>query len=332
MYKSILNFKDTQIAIKQVKDFFQKELAAALNLMRVTAPLMVTPESGLNDRLNGTERPVQFDLLETGSDVQIVQSLAKWKRFALGKYGFEPGEGLYTDMNAIRRDEKADNIHSIYVDQWDWELVINKSDRNIDMLKDTVNKIYKALKATENYIRELHPELTAGMKGFSLPDEIAFITSQELEDMYPDKSGKERETLYTKEHGAVCLMQIGGKLRSGKPHDGRSPDYDDWSLNCDILLYYPVLDIALEISSMGIRVDEDSLADQLEKSGCNDRRELPFHKAILENRLPYTIGGGIGQSRLCMYFLGKLHIGEVHVSVWPAEQEAALNEQGCYLL
>ena len=332
MYQSILNFKDTQIAIKQVKDFFQKELAAALNLMRVTAPLMVTPESGLNDRLNGTERPVQFDLLETGSDVQIVQSLAKWKRFALGKYGFEPGEGLYTDMNAIRRDEKADNIHSIYVDQWDWELVINKSDRNIEMLKDTVNKIYKALKATENYIRELHPELAEGMNGFSLPDEIAFITSQELEDMYPDKSGKERETLYTKAHGAVCLMQIGGKLRSGKPHDGRSPDYDDWNLNCDILLYYPVLDIALEISSMGIRVDEDSLADQLEKSGCNDRRELPFHKAILENRLPYTIGGGIGQSRLCMYFLGKLHIGEVHVSVWPAEQEAALNEQGCYLL
>lgn len=332
MYKSILNFKDTQIAIKEVKDYFQKELAKALNLMRVTAPLMVTPESGLNDRLNGTERPVQFDLLETGAEVQIVQSLAKWKRFALGKYGFEPGEGLYTDMNAIRRDEQADNIHSIYVDQWDWELVINKSDRHIEKLKDTVNKIYSVLKATEKYIRNLHPELVAGMKGFTLPEEITFITSQELEDKYPDNNGKEREMAITREKGAVCLMQIGDKLKSGKPHDGRSPDYDDWGLNCDILLYYPVLDIALEISSMGIRVDENSLSEQLEKSGCNDRRELPFHKAILEGKLPYTIGGGIGQSRLCMYFLGKMHIGEVHVSVWPKEQEERLNEQGCYLL
>lgn len=331
MYRSILNLKDTQTAIKQVKDFFQAELSKALNLMRITAPLMVTPESGLNDCLNGTERPVQFDLLETGAEVQIVQSLAKWKRFALGKYSFNPGEGLYTDMNAIRRDEITDALHSIYVDQWDWELVIDKSERNIEKLKDTVSKIYDALKSTQRYIRSVYPELNEALK-FNLPEKITFITTSELEEMYPEKTPKERENIFAREHGAVCLMQIGGKLRSGKPHDGRSPDYDDWNLNCDILLYYPVLDIAFEISSMGIRVDEDSLACQLEESGCNDRRNLPFHKAILERRLPYTIGGGIGQSRLCMYLLGKMHIGEVHVSVWPADQEAALKAQGCYLL
>jgi aspartate--ammonia ligase len=332
MYRSILNFKDTQVAIKQVKDYFQKELAEALNLMRVTAPLMVVPESGLNDCLNGTERPVQFDLLETGADVQIVQSLAKWKRFALGKYGFAPGEGLYTDMNAIRRDEITDALHSIYVDQWDWELVIRKEERTLEMLKRTVCKIYSVIKATETQIRALYPVLADGMGGFCLPDEITFITSQELEDLYPEKTPKERELFYTREKGAVCLMQIGGKLRSGIPHDGRSPDYDDWNLNCDILLYYPVLDVAFEITSMGIRVDDISLAAQLAESGCNDRSALPFHKAILECKLPYTIGGGIGQSRLCMYFLGKMHIGEVHVSVWPAEQEARLRREGCYLL
>lgn len=332
MYRSILNFKETQIAIKQVKDFFQKELSDTLHLMRVTAPLMVTPESGLNDCLNGTERPVQFDLLETGNDVQIVQSLAKWKRFALGKYGFAPGEGLYTDMNAIRRDERTDALHSIYVDQWDWELVIDRADRTTAMLQATVRKIYGVLLATERYIRRLYPALTEGLGGFCLPEEISFITAQELEDLYPDKSAKERELLYTRARGAVCITQIGGRLRSGVPHDGRSPDYDDWRMNCDILLYYPVLDSAFEISSMGIRVDAASLAAQLAESGCEARSTLPFHKAILEEKLPYTIGGGIGQSRLCMYFLGKLHIGEVHVSVWPAEQEERLRREGCYLL
>ncbi len=332
MYRPILDFKETQIAIKQVKDFFQKELADALHLMRVTAPLMVTPDSGLNDCLNGTERPVQFDLLETGKDVQIVQSLAKWKRFALGKYGFAPGEGLYTDMNAIRRDEITDALHSVYVDQWDWELVIRKEDRNPEILKDTVCKIYAVIKATETMVRGLYPQLAGSMSGFCLPDEITFITSQELEDLYPDRTPKERETLYTREHGAVCLMQIGGRLRSGVPHDGRSPDYDDWNLNCDILLYYPVLDVAFEITSMGIRVDETSLAAQLAASGCAERAALPFHKAVLDCKLPYTIGGGIGQSRLCMYFLGKRHVGEVHVSVWPEEQEARLRQEGCYLL
>lgn len=332
MYRSVLDFKETQIAIKQVKDYFQKELAEALNLMRVTAPLMVTRDSGLNDCLNGTERPVQFDLLETKQEVQIVQSLAKWKRFALGKYGFGPGEGLYTDMNAVRRDEMTDALHSIYVDQWDWELVIRKEERNIEMLKRTVRKIYAVLKKTEAHIRALYPDLAEGMNGFCLPEEIVFITSQELEDLYPEQTPKERESLYARAHGAFCLMQIGGRLRSGMPHDGRSPDYDDWNLNCDIILYYPVLDLSFEISSMGIRVDEASLAAQLAEAGCEDRRELPFHKAILEGKLPYTIGGGIGQSRLCMYFLDKKHIGEVQVSVWPAEEEERLRREGCYLL
>lgn len=332
MYQSILNLRDTQIAIKQVKDYYQKELAQALNLIRVTAPLMVTPESGLNDCLNGTERPVQFDLLETGRSVQIVQSLAKWKRYALGKYGFAPGEGLYTDMNAIRRDEITDALHSIYVDQWDWEAVIDKSDRNLETLKKAVRKIYAVTKHTEIYIRGLYPQLQEAFGGFSLPEEIPFITTQELEDLYPEKTPKERETLFVRKYGAVCLLQIGGVLKSGAPHDGRSPDYDDWNLNCDILLYYPVLDTSFEITSMGIRVDENSLAEQLKASGCTDRRELPYHKAILEKRLPYTIGGGLGQSRLCMFYLGKMHVGEVHVSVWPAEQEERLRKEGCYLL
>ena len=276
MYQSFLDFKETQIAIKQVKDYFQKELAAALNLMRVTAPLMVTSESGLNDRLNGTERPVEFDLLETGEVVQIVQSLAKWKRFALGKYGFEPGEGLYTDMNAIRRDEFTDALHSLYVDQWDWESVIRHSDRNIDTLKATVRKIYAVIKDTELYIRSIYPGLSGVMGGFSLPAEITFITTQELEDLYPDRTSKERETIYTRENGAVCLMQIGDRLRSGTPHDGRSPDYDDWQLNCDILLYYPVLDLALEITSMGIRVDELSLAEQLKSRAAQTGKDCRF--------------------------------------------------------
>ena len=332
MYKSILDVKETQRAIKSCKDYFERELASALNLVRVSAPLFVTPESGLNDALNGVERPVEFDLLETGKNVQIVQSLAKWKRYALGKYGFEIGEGLYTDMNAIRRDENTDAIHSIYVDQWDWEKVISKEQRTTLMLEETVKAIFGVLKKTEEYMLAKYPSLSEAYSKNPLPDEIFFVTTQELEDMYPEMTGKEREHTIAREKGAVCITQIGGKLKSGKKHDGRSPDYDDWTMNCDILLYFDVLDIGLEISSMGVRVDETALERQLNEAGCNDRKELPFHKAVLENKLPYSIGGGIGQSRLCMYFLRKMHIGEVQASVWPEEQEKALAKQGCKLL
>ena len=332
MYKSILDIKETQRAIKSCKDFFERELASALNLVRVSAPLFVTPESGLNDTLNGVERPVEFDLLETGKNVQIVQSLAKWKRYALGKYSFDAGEGLYTDMNAIRRDENTDAIHSIYVDQWDWEKVITKEQRTLDMLKETVRAIYSTLKNTEIYMLKEYPKLSNAYAKSPLPDEIFFVTTQELEDMYPTLTGKEREHTISREKGAVCIMQIGGKLKSGNKHDGRSPDYDDWTMNCDILLYFDVLDIGLEISSMGVRVDETALERQLEEAGCNDRKTLPFHRAVLEKKLPYSIGGGIGQSRLCMFFLKKMHIGEVQASVWPEEQEDALLEQGCKLL
>ncbi len=332
MYRSLLDMKKTQLAIKSCKDFFERELARQLQLIRVSAPLFVTPESGLNDRLNGVERPVEFDLLETGKNVQIVQSLAKWKRYALGKYGFVVGEGLYTDMNAIRRDETTDAIHSIYVDQWDWEKVIDKKERTLDTLKETVRRIYDALLNTERHMSALYPELGEAFAKQPMPSEITFITTQELEDKYPTHTPKEREHAIAKEYGAVCLMQIGGKLRSGKPHDGRSPDYDDWSMNCDILLYFDVLDISLEISSMGVRVDEEALERQLMLSGCEERRELPFHKAVLDGELPYSIGGGIGQSRLCMYFLKKMHIGEVQASVWPEAEEKALRAKGCYLL
>ncbi len=332
MYRSILDIKETQRAIKSCKDFFERELAAALNLVRVSAPLFVTPESGLNDTLNGVERPVEFDLLETGKNVQIVQSLAKWKRYALGKYSFDIGEGLYTDMNAIRRDENTDAIHSIYVDQWDWEKVISKEQRTLETLKTTVRSIYTTLKNTEKYMVNEYPALAEAYAKNPLPDDIYFITTQELEDMYPTMTGKEREHTISREKGAVCIMQIGGKLKSGNKHDGRSPDYDDWTMNCDILLYFDVLDIGLEISSMGVRVDETALERQLEEAGCNDRKSLPFHRAIFEKKLPYSIGGGIGQSRLCMFFLKKMHIGEVQASVWPEEQEDALLEQGCKLL
>ena len=332
MYKSILDTKETLLAIKSCKDYFEVELAKALNLTRVTAPLFVTPESGLNDALNGVERPVQFDLLETGKEVQIVQSLAKWKRYALGKYGFCVGEGLYTDMNAIRRDEDTDRIHSIYVDQWDWEKIIGKEGRSMKTLEDTVKKIYAVLKNTEKHIADSFDKMQSSYAEFSLPDEITFISTQELEDQYPELTAKERENTVAKKYGAVCLTCIGGALKSGKKHDGRSPDYDDWTMNCDILLYYPPLDMALEISSMGVRVDEESLARQLEVSGCNDRREMPFHKAVLNGELPYTIGGGIGQSRLCMYFLRKIHIGEVQVSVWPEKQIEEYKALGCELL
>ena len=332
MYRSILDIKETQRAIKSCKDFFERELAAALNLVRVSAPLFVTPESGLNDTLNGVERPVEFDLLETGKNVQIVQSLAKWKRYALGKYSFDIGEGLYTDMNAIRRDENTDAIHSIYVDQWDWEKVISKDQRTLETLKTTVRSIYTTLKNTEKYMVKEYPALADAYTKNPLPEEIYFVTTQELEDMYPEMTGKEREHTISREKGAVCIMQIGGKLKSGNKHDGRSPDYDDWTMNCDILLYFDVLDIGLEISSMGVRVDENALERQLDEAGCNDRKTLPFHRAILEKKLPYSIGGGIGQSRLCMFFLKKMHIGEVQASVWPEEQEGALLEQGCKLL
>ena len=320
-YMTPLSLYDTQIAIKTVKDFFQSVLAKQLNLLRVSSPLFVDPASGMNDNLNGIERPVKFDIKEQeGSEAEIVQSLAKWKRYALKEYGFAHGEGLYTDMNAIRRDEVTDNIHSIYVDQWDWEKVIQKSERNIDTLKKVVRSVYKALRKTETYMSIQYDYIEE-----ILPKDIFFITTQELEDLYPELSHKEREYLITKEKGAVCLMQIGDKLASGEPHDGRAPDYDDWKLNADILVYYPVLDIALELSSMGIRVDENSLMKQLKEAGCEERAKLPFQKAILERELPYTIGGGIGQSRICMFYMRQAHIGEVQCSLWPQEilEEAA---------
>ena len=327
-YKSELNLHDTQVAIKTVKDFFQQSLAGRLNLLRVSAPLFVKPESGLNDNLNGVERPVSFGIRELeDAPAEIVHSLAKWKRFALKKYGFSLGEGLYTDMSAIRRDEDTDNIHSIYVDQWDWEKIIRKEDRNMDTLKDVVRTVYKALKKTEKYMAIQYDYIEE-----ILPKEIFFITSQELEDMYPDCTPKEREYKIAKLKGAVFIMQIGGLLARGERHDGRAPDYDDWELNGDIIVYYPVLDIALELSSMGIRVDEDSLKKQLSLAGCEDRASLPFQKAILEKELPYTIGGGIGQSRICMFYLRKAHIGEVQASIWPEEVSRRALENGIQLL
>ena len=327
-YRSALSLHDTQVAIKTVKDFFQKTLAEQLNLHRVSAPLFVTPESGLNDNLNGVERPVSFGVKEQGDrPVEVVQSLAKWKRMALHEYGFSMHEGLYADMNAIRRDEDTDNIHSIYVDQWDWEKIISRGDRNTDMLKETVRKVYKALKKTEKYMA-VHYDYIEEI----LPKEIFFISSQELLDLYPDKTPKEREYAITREKGAVFIMQIGDRLSNGEPHDGRAPDYDDWALNGDILVYYPVLDIALELSSMGIRVDENSLPVQLKKAGCEERASLPFQRAILDRMLPLTIGGGIGQSRICMFFLRKAHIGEVQVSIWPDEVIQSAWKQGIRLL
>jgi len=325
-YKSLLNLRQTQVAIKKIKDFFERDLAIELNLTRVSAPLFVDSMSGLNDNLNGTERPVSFDV-SGGRSLEIVHSLAKWKRMALRQYNFSAGEGLYTDMNAIRRDEVTDNMHSMFVDQWDWEKVIEHKDRTEETLRKTVRCIYRALRHTEIYIAEDYDFIDR-----QLPEEIFFITSQELEDMYPALTPKEREYRITKEKGAVFLMQIGGKLNSGKPHDGRAPDYDDWTLNGDILVYYPVLDIAFELSSMGIRVDEDALLRQLNIAGCTDRLELPFHRALMEKNLPYTIGGGIGQSRMCMFFLRKAHIGEVQASYWPKEMIRECEENGINLL
>ncbi len=326
-YESALNLHETQVAIKTVKDFFQTLLAERLNLLRVSAPLFVDPESGLNDNLNGIERPVSFDIKESGRDAEVVQSLAKWKRFALQKYGFDVGEGLYTDMSAIRRDETTDNIHSIYVDQWDWEKVITREDRTLDTLKTVVRSVYRVLRKTEKYMSIRYDYIEE-----ILPDEIFFITTSELEEMFPENTPKEREYFITRAKGAVCLMQIGDKLENGKPHDGRAPDYDDWSMNADILVYYPVLDIALELSSMGIRVDSKALAEQLKKAGCEERASLPFQKAVLEDRLPFTIGGGIGQSRICMFFLRKAHIGEVQSSLWPDAIAAECEANGIHLL
>lgn len=327
-YTPALNLHDTQIAIKTVKDAFQSLLAERLNLLRVSAPLFVDPKEGLNDNLNGVERPVTFGIKEQKEyEAEIVQSLAKWKRYALKKYGFKFGEGLYTDMNAIRRDEVTDNIHSIFVDQWDWEKIIYKEQRNLDTLKDVVRDVYAVLRKTEKYLAIQYDYIEE-----ILPHDIFFITSQELLDMFPEYTAKEREYYITKAKGAVCIMQIGDKLENGEPHDGRAPDYDDWALNADILVYYPVLDIALELSSMGIRVDAKSLKSQLEKAGCPERAKLPFQKAILKNELPYTIGGGIGQSRICMFFLRKAHIGEVQCSLWPRETVKELEARNIPLL
>lgn len=314
-YVPLLGLKETEIAIKNIKDYFERELARKLNLTRVSAPLFVKRKSGLNDYLNGIERPVGFDAYDIEDDtLEVVQSLAKWKRLALKRYGFSVGEGLYTDMNAIRRDEILDNLHSIYVDQWDWELVIDKKDRNVETLKRIVKDIYDVFKSTEEYICRKYKKITP-----ILPDDIFFITSQELEDLYPDLTPKEREREIAKREGAVFIMQIGDTLKSGIKHDGRSPDYDDWRLNGDIIFWYPVLNCAFEVSSMGIRVDEESLLQQLKKAGCIERINLPFHRMLLKGELPYTVGGGIGQSRICMFFLRKAHIGEVQVSVWDEE-------------
>lgn len=326
-YHAELNLHDTQVAIKTVKDFFQQTLAKNLNLLRVSAPIFVDPRSGLNDNLNGVERPVSFDIKNQEGNAEIVHSLAKWKRYALKKYGFKEGEGLYTDMVAIRRDEDVDNVHSVYVDQWDWEKIISKENRTVDTLKATVRSIYSALRKTEKYMAVQYDYIEE-----FLPREITFMTSQELVDLYPDCTPKEREYKAVKEHGAVFLMQIGKILSNGERHDGRAPDYDDWELNGDILIYYPVLDMALELSSMGIRVDEEALDRQLTIAGCDDRRELDFQKAILNKELPYTIGGGIGQSRICMFFLRKAHIGEVHVSLWPKEIMDQAEQIGLQLL
>ncbi len=326
-YKPLINVKETEAVIKKIKDFFQTELSKELNLDRVSAPLFVRPETGLNDNLNGIERPVSFEVLSiNNSRVEVVQSLAKWKRLALKKYGYEIGTGIYTDMNAIRRDEETGNIHSIYVDQWDWEKIITKEERTLDTLMHTVERIYAALKRTEYYVASLYEKLKP-----ILPDEIHFITTRKLKEKYPTLSPKEREHTIAKEYGAVFIMQIGDEI-DGEKHDSRAPDYDDWSLNGDIILYYPVLDIGLEISSMGIRVDEETLKYQLDKENVNHRAELPFHDMLLKGKLPLTIGGGIGQSRLCMFMLKKAHIGEVQASIWPEEMIEICRENNVFLL
>ena len=327
-YSSPLTIRETEVAIKEVKDHFERALAKSLHLTRVSAPLFVRPESGMNDNLNGVERPVSFGIKEQDdAAAEIVHSLAKWKRYALKKYGFHSGEGLYTDMSAIRRDEDTDNVHSLYVDQWDWEKIISREERNMEMLQYTVRKVYCALRDTEDFISRRYNYIEP-----LLPDDIFFISSQELEDMFPDCSPKERENRIARAKGAVFISQIGKTLASGQRHDGRAPDYDDWELNGDIIVYYPVLDTALELSSMGIRVDEVSLKEQLKEAGCEDRAGLPFQKSLLNGELPYTVGGGIGQSRICMYYLRKAHIGEVQSSLWPEDVVERALANGIQLL
>ena len=328
-YAPCLNLYDTQKAIGLLKRLFADTLGGALRLRRVSAPLFVEASSGLNDDLNGVERPVSFDIPFAGRDAQVVHSLAKWKRMALYRYQFSVGEGLYTDMNAIRRDEELDNLHSVYVDQWDWEKIIAPRDRNEAFLKETVRTIVKAVADTQTTIRAVYPQLTA----LPLVDtEVSFVTTQELEDRWPDLTPKQREDAWVREHPTTFLMGIGGKLKSGRPHDGRAPDYDDWTLNGDILLWNPVLERAFEISSMGIRVDPAALDRQLTLAGCDSRRELPFHRMLLAGELPLTMGGGIGQSRLCMILLGKAHIGEVQASIWDEETIRACQDAGVILL
>ena len=327
-YKPVLDAYDTQRAISYIKNHFQTEFQNALNLKRVSAPLFVTDASGLNDNLNGYERPVSFDVPAIGEEAEVVHSLAKWKRLALKRYGFTVGHGLYTDMNAIRRDEELDNIHSIYVDQWDWEKIITRETRTIDYLQLIVRAIVRAICDTNDQLRVRFPQLTT-----VLDRDVTFVTSQELEDMYPDlKTGSEREKAFVREHHTAFIMQIGGKLRSGNRHDGRAPDYDDWQLNGDLFFWDEVLDRALEISSMGIRVDAESLDRQLTIAGCDDRRNLPFHRMLLNDQLPLTIGGGIGQSRLCMLMMGCCHIGEVQSSIWDADTVQACEAAGVPLL
>ena len=326
-YKSSLGLYDTQSAIGLLKRTFEERLCLALNLKRVSAPLFVDPDTGLNDDLSGVERAVRFDLKETGKDAVVVHSLAKWKRMALAVYGFSAGEGLYTDMNAIRRDEDMDNLHSVYTDQWDWEKIITKETRNEKYLKKVVQGIVGAICDTLDYLKCRYPQIDVDLKRT-----VKFVTSQELEDLYPDLSGKEREIAYLKEHKTVFIMKIGDKLKSGKPHDNRAPDYDDWTLNGDIMFWNDVLGCAFEISSMGIRVDEKAMDEQLRKAGADERRNLPFHKALLNGELPLTMGGGIGQSRLSMLLLGKAHIGEVQVSLWDENTKRIAKENGIVLL
>jgi len=329
VYHPIFSGLEAQKAIKLIKDTFERKIAEKLNLLRVSAPLMVPSDTGVNDMLNGFERPVEFEVKETHRNLQIVQSLAKWKRIALKRYGMEVGTGLYTDMNAIRRDEETDNIHSIYVDQWDWEKIIRKEDRTMEYLQKTVEDIFETFKLTEDVLINAYPEKKLER---TLPEKISFVTSQELENLYPEKSPKERENLIAKEKGAVFISQIGKKLKSGVSHDGRSPDYDDWELNGDILFWYEPLKIALELSSMGIRVDKNSLERQLKEADAEDRKELFYHKMLLNDELPLTIGGGLGQSRICMYFMKTAHIGEVQSSVWPEEMIQEFRRKGIEFL
>ena len=329
-YHSLLSIYDTQKGIGLLHRIFEDNLAANLNLNRVSAPLFVRKDSGINDNLNGYERPVEFEILHADGTAQIVHSLAKWKRLALKRYDYFPGKGLYTDMNAVRRDEEIlDNLHSVYVDQWDWEKIINKEDRTMDFLKKTVEDIYEVFKMTEDVLIKAYPEKKLER---TLAEKIYFITSQELEDLYPEKRPKEREHLIAKEKGAVFISQIGKKLKSGSSHDGRSPDYDDWELNGDIILWYEPLNISLELSSMGIRVDKNSLEKQLKEAGAENRKELLYHKMLLNGELPLTIGGGLGQSRICMYFMKTAHIAEVQSSVWPEEMINEFKKKGIAFL